>query len=184
MVKTSLKLCSTPLWTLLRLTRVWMARLSSSMSSSSHLVSSCLLSVSFFNHKWFAYSIYSWLLEEHLYFSKIRFLLKSAFWLAILSCDRPYHGFDEVHITLIYNVLTEWFIRLWCLFTGHTVLSSFSGSASKKGGVKKQSAQQTATELGTDSTNGVDYEWLPEHLKEELKSTFFQCIISFRNLIV
>jgi translocon-associated protein subunit alpha len=55
------------------------------------------------------------------------------------------------------------------LLVGHTLLSSFSASGGKKGSSKKQSSHQSGVEMGTDSSNGVDYEWLPEHLKAELK---------------
>ncbi|XP_018015638.1 uncharacterized protein LOC108672479, partial [Hyalella azteca] len=51
----------------------------------------------------------------------------------------------------------------------HTLLSSFSASGGKKGSAKKQSSQNSGVELGTDSADGVDYDWLPEHLKAELK---------------
>ncbi|KAF2367668.1 Translocon-associated protein (TRAP) alpha subunit [Trinorchestia longiramus] len=55
------------------------------------------------------------------------------------------------------------------LLVGHTLLSSFSASGGKKSSSKKQSSHQSGVEMGTDSSNGVDYEWLPEHLKAELK---------------
>ena len=61
---------------------------------------------------------------------------------------------------------------------GHTVLSSLGVGGSKKAGTatKKHLQQQPAVEIGTVNKNGVDFNWLPDHIKADLRSEY-----QFRN---
>lgn len=55
---------------------------------------------------------------------------------------------------------------------GHTALSSLGIGLNKKSSSTKKQQQQKepSVETGTANKNGVDFDWLPEQFKADLKS--------------
>uniref|UniRef100_A0A2P2HXY3 Translocon-associated protein subunit alpha n=1 Tax=Hirondellea gigas TaxID=1518452 RepID=A0A2P2HXY3_9CRUS len=83
----------------------------------------------------------------------------------------------EVETFFLYVFLLAFSVLL--LVVGHTVLTSLGITVGKKGGSKKQ--HQNSIEIGTNNKHGVDYDWLPDQLKVELKKKEIQAAAAAAN---